>query len=398
MIRRFAPLPALWILALASIPSEVAGQTPDATAQTPQAAAQTTDFPEIRVGQSLEGFLGTGGPSLAERGPFTVYRFEAEAGTRYGVDLRSWDFDSYLILARPVGGITDILRENDDAAGESDSRLRFEVDQAGTYLLIVQSYEPRTGGTFTLSLEERQLPPPRPAEPLVLGEPVTGMLSDDSSILLSYDEEIPYDLWAIEGTGGRPVMISLDSDDFDAYLEFGPMSGEEMIVTHSDDDGGDDLNALLRIELPHDGRFGVRVRPAFEGAEGGYSLRAETFTPAPVLRRPIDAGVGAEGVFTFEDPVLDGGIHFQEWAYDGEAGERIRITMRSTDVDSFLLLGQEGTNGEFDQLTFNDDGPDGGLDSQIDYTLPEPGTYLIRARTYSAGQRGAYSIDVERVP
>jgi serine protease Do len=144
--------PFLLFGALLGIPTGVWGQEPA--------------FPQIQVGEEVGGFLGTGGPTIADRGPFTVYRFDAEGGIRYGVDLSSVDFDGYLILARPVGGITEFLRENDDGGGDTDARLRFTVEDSGPYLLIVQAYDLRTGGAYTLSVEERVVSPPQPPRSL----------------------------------------------------------------------------------------------------------------------------------------------------------------------------------------------------------------------------------------
>jgi len=357
------------------------------------------DFPEIRVGTQVEAFLGTGGPTIGDRGPFMVYRFEAVAGTRYGVDLHSSDFDGYLILARPVGGVTEFLREDDDGGSDTDSRLRFAVEESGTYLLIAQSYEGRTGGAFSLALEERVLPSPQPPQPLSTDVPVVGRLTENSSVFLSeYDEELPYDLWTFEGRGGDNFLISLESDDFDPYLEFGSMSGDEIEVLETDDDGGGELNAALRVQLPHDGRFGIRVRAFGEDELGAYTLLARPFTPEPAVRRPITAGEPVAAQLSPEDALLDDGIHYQEWSYPGRAGERIRITMASTELDSYLVLGREDPDGTFRELVFNDDGPAGDLDSEIDFTLPEEGDYLIRARSFGAGERGNYMLEVTRVP
>ncbi|MEX1256265.1 MAG: hypothetical protein WEG36_01485 [Gemmatimonadota bacterium] len=376
---------SLLILTLAPYPQAARGQAPD--------------FPEIRVGQTVDAFLGTGGPTIGERGPFMVYRFEAEAGTRYSAELRSFDFDGYLIFARPAGGVTEFLKEDDDGGTDTDARLRFRIEEGGTYLLIAQAYEARTGGAFTLSLEERVLPPSQPPRPLVVGDPIEGRLTENSSVYFSdFDEEFPYDLWTFEGRGGENYVITVESADFDAYLEFGPMSGDGIQVTHTDDDGGGNLNASLRVELSHDGRFGIRARPLSEDALGAYTLTARPFTPTAAARRPILAGELVTSALTAEDALLDADIHYQEWTYAGSAGERIRISMISTEIDSYLVLGKESGDGVFEEIVFNDDGPGGTLDSEIDFTLPEDGEYLIRARSYGAGARGSYTVEVERVP
>ncbi len=386
-IRRVATVLALAALLLPSAP--LLGPPPLGL------AAQQGDVPSIVPGTTVTGFLDPGGPDFQGRGAFAVYRMEARAGLRYEAELRSDDFDAYLVLLRAAGPLTEVIREDDDGAGAPHARIRFTAPEGGTYLLVAQEWSAGSGGTFTLALTERPLPAPRPAAPLPPGGQVEGELTDDSPVLLTdWGDEIAHDLWSFEGSGGEHWRISLVSADFDPYLEFGPLSGGELQVTDTDDDGGDGLNALLRVILPHDGRFGIRARPLGEGSLGRYHLEAARFDPEPVLRRTIGSGEPVTGTFTLEGAVLEGGIPYHEWIYEGTEGERITISMRSTEVDSYLSLGRE-TDGGFVELAWNDDAPGEGLDARIDHTLTTTGPYVIRARTFGAGAPGSYTLLVE---
>jgi len=360
-----------------------------------QGAAQTSDFPSIAVGQSLTGTLPPGNPTLAHRGAFTVYRFDGEAGARYEAELRSEDFDAYIIVARLVGGVTEFLHEDDDSGGDSNARVRFALEAEGPHLLIVQAWGAGTGGAYTLTLEERSLPGAQPPREATVGEIHSGSISDASSILLTdWGEEILYDLWTLDGRGDEEYMIALNSSDFDAYLEFGPMSGDNLTVTDTDDDGGDGLNSLLRVRLPHDGRFGIRARPLGQGSWGDYTLEILPFTAQPALRRSISLGESVTGTFTPDGAVLSGGIPYHEWIYAGTEGERLRIAMRSEELDSYLSFGRENAMGDFEELTYNDDAPDDGVNALIEYTLTTSGSYVIRARTYGSGSFGEYTLEV----
>lgn len=347
-------------------------------------AQEVDTFPEIRVGSSVEGRLVPGGPTLGARGGFSVHRFEGRAGVRYQADARSSDFDAYLLLARPVGGLTDFLAEDDDGGEGSDARLRFTLAQSGPHFLIVQSYgSDGRGGAFTVSLEERVLPPPPLAQPISPGQTVQGRIDATSGVvLIDSDRELPHDLWAFEGRGGDHFMIAMDSDDFDAYLDFGPMSGDSLLVQRQDDDGGAGTNALLRVRLPHDGRFGVRARPLSEDGTGTYTLRVTPFTPAPPVRRALRAGETVTGALTPEDALLDEELPYQEWTFEGREGELVRIRMSSDDFDTYLSFGCEQADGSFVEMAFNDDAPGDGTNSLIEYRLPASGTYVIRARPF----------------
>lgn len=366
-------------------------------AAAPLSAQSVGDFPQIRLGEELSGSVPFGGPALSDRGPVSVYRFDAEAGVRYSIEARSSSFDAYLILARPVGGITEFLREDDDSAGDTDSRIRFTAERTEPLLLVVQPLTEGGSGDFTLRLEERVLPPAQPPRPITPGSPVQGSISANSSVMLTgWDEEISYDLWTFAGEGGEFFEITMESDAFDTYLEFGPMSGGDMVAEQTNDDAGERTNSRLRVQLPHDGTFGVRARPLSEGNGGSYTLQVQSFVPPPPSRAPIAAGAAVTSELDLQDAVLDNGISYEEWIYQGEAGERLTIRLASDDFDAYLSVGRMNADGVFQEIASNDDAPDDGLNSLVELTLPGDGEYVIRARSLSAGGAGMYTLEVRR--
>ncbi len=366
-------------------------------AAAPLSAQSVADFPPIRLGEQLSGSVPFGGPALSNRGPASVYRFDAEAGVRYSIEARSSSFDVYLILARPVGGLTEFLREDDDSAGDTDSRIRFTAERTEPLLLVVQPLTEGGSGSFTLLLEERVLPPAQPPRPITPGSPVQGSISPSSSVMLTdWDEELTYELWTFSGEGGEFFEIRMDSDDFDAYLEFGPMSGGDMVVEQANDDGGEGTNSRLLVQLPHDGTFGIRARPLSEGSAGNYTLQLQSFVPPPPTRAPITAGETVTSELDFQDAILENGISYEEWIYQGEAGERLSIRLASDDFDAYLSVGRMNADGIFQEIASNDDAPDDGLNSRVELTLPGDGEYVIRARSLSAGGAGMYTLEVRR--
>ncbi len=109
----------------------------------------------------------------------------------------------------------------------------------------------------------------------------------------------------------------------------------------------------------------------------------------------ITAGQTVSGRLDASDRVRESdNTYYDDWVYVGRAGERITVTQRSSDFDSWLLIGRV-VNGEFQLDEFNDD-DGGGNDSRIVFTLPEDGPYVIRVNVVGRGRTGAYTLRVDR--
>jgi hypothetical protein len=356
------------------------------------ARAQAPDFPEVRVGQEVEGRLEAGDPHLTQRGAFRAYRLATEPGQRYVADLRSDEFDAYLTLALSVHGLTDIVQQDDDGGEGTNARIRFTAQHAGPYLLIAQAFGPGATGRFTLSVATAQAP--RSAEPqaIQVGTPVRGQLTASHPILLTPDEgEVYHNLYRFEGQAGQALEITMDSDDFDAYLEFGGLRVGDLEVTDVDDDGGEGTNARLRVTLPTSGTYGVRTRSYGDFQTGDYTLLVQPWTPRDPVTRALSAGQEVSAELTAADAELEDGSHYHLWTYAGQAGERVAVRMRSDAFDTCLAFGRM-VGGEFDELVSNDDAPDDGTNSLVELTLPSAGEYVIRANTLYSGQTGPYTL------
>lgn len=105
-------------------------------------------------------------------------------------------------------------------------------------------------------------------------------------------------------------------------------------------------------------------------------------------------GTPVSGSLEASDPMLPDSSHYDQWTYDGRAGEKIKITLESTDFDAFLLLARDA-GGRIEMLDQDDDGA-GGTNAQISAELPADGTYLVLANSYGSAGAGSYSLRVER--
>jgi hypothetical protein len=249
---------------------------------------------------------------------------------------------------------------------------------------------------------------------LVPGEITRGSLSNADPAL---DNGAFYDEYVFDARRGETIVLLMNSTAFDAYLRLGTArrSGGWRELAY-DDDGGDGRNSRLQYVIPEDGTYTVRASSLGRGSTGQYMLTLSGGRVSggggydngydPVRPRPrprprndrrdglVQAGERIDGYLSPTDPTLDGGEPFHLYQYNGRAGERVSITLRSEDFDSYLVLGTPGgRHGVGNALTRDDDGG-GGRDSRIEFTLPESRVYVIRVNPLGSGS-GEYVLDVE---
>jgi hypothetical protein len=357
--------------------------------------------PSIRVGQTVNGELTARDPKLEDDSHYDLYTFRGRRGERVTFTLRSRAFDAYLAFGRMAGGKFDSIRTDDDGAGGTDARVSVTLDADGEYAVRANSLAQDQTGAYTLSAEaggaeappRAATPTPVPA-PIAMGQTVNGTLSQSDARM---DDDSYYDLYRFTARAGERVEVVLRSGAFDAYLAVGRMQNGEFESMKTDDDGAGNQDARVRMTLPSTGEYVIRANSLSEGETGAYTLtlgRAPALPPAPAPQA-IRVGQTVNGTLSATDPVADDDSHYDAFAIQGTAGERLRITMRSSAFDAFLAFGQ-GTAAAFETIDTNDDGPGMNTDAQLDVTLPSSGRFVIRANSLGAGQTGAYTLTVAR--
>ena len=90
------------------------------------------------------------------------------------------------------------------------------------------------------------------------------------------------------------------------------------------------------------------------------------------------------------DAVWDDGVPYEVWSVTARtAGQRVVIEMNSDDVDAVLrVLANDGTD-----VATDDDGGS-GTNARVDFRATGTGDYLVLAKSYEAGETGAYSLRV----
>jgi len=341
----------------------------------------------IAVGETLNGALNADSPTNDDGRRAEFYRFSGTDGQRIAVDLRSTRFDAYLTLRRASDD--SVLAENDDGGDGTNSRLSHTLDADGDYVIEVRAFSGDGDGKFTLELTET-LPPPPPT-PATLGQTVEGEIKEDAS---QDDGGKRYVDYVFTGTEGQRIQAVLRSGDFDSVLEIGSAEGE-FSADASDDDGlGEGTDARLSYTLPADGDYVVRARPYASDGKGLYSLELTDRGPEPKAGS-LMIGATVRGTLSDKDSVMDEGAYFDAYRFQAKKDEKLRITMVSNAFDAYIDLGEDGD--DFSSIA-NDDDSLSDKHARLDWTAPDDGWYVVRARSYAPNETGAYALSLERQP
>jgi S1-C subfamily serine protease len=233
-------------------------------------------------------------------------------------------------------------------------------------------------------------------EPIPLamnGNPVQGQLDGNSNVLPDGSYYTPY---SFEGQAGQRVTIDMVSSDLDAYLILLAPDNEDFFV--QDDDSGGNLNARLSVQLPYTGNYLVLANAYAEGETGRYQLRlsgnggnggnAGGATTSPqgggsTLRQQGSLGPG--------DDTLNDGSFYEEYRFQGRAGQTVRISLSSNAFDTYLILLDEQGN----RLGENDDRSSGDTNSELVVTLPQNGSYRVIVNAFDRTGQGAFLLTVD---
>jgi hypothetical protein len=327
----------------------------------------------IAFGQSLEGVLEPG-DSVSIDGPLEDrWTFEAPANGRVRVEMRSGDFDAYLIVLSPDGRQ---LASDDDGLGDRDAVVSVRTPQAGRYTILATSFgENQVSGSYRLDLIDdagNYADPGRKAN-IATGETREGRLEEgDNSGTRGWQDE-----WAFSGRAGQVVRVDVTSRQFDPYITL----LRDGVPVDSNDDGGEGTNARLTTTLPGAGLYTLVVSSYTQNRTGGRYQVALSLTAAPAgpgQAARIAPGQTATGRLEAGDrPRGDGGYE-DYFEFDGRAGQHVNVEMRADGFDAFLEL----RDGRGTLIAENDDGLGEGTNAYILASLPSNGRYRIVARSF----------------
>ncbi|MFN4295724.1 MAG: PPC domain-containing protein [Brevundimonas sp.] len=341
----------------------------------------------IARGAEVRGELEQGDPQLPDDELYDVYVFAAQANERFQIRLASEDFDPIVYVGRGTGSGFEQLALNDDSGdGTLNSRLNFTAPARGDYVIRAAALHSGGAGSYVLSLGDA--PAPGPVRPIAVGDSISAEIGPDAT---EDDNGNFYAGYSFRARAGQRVAFAMASEDFDTYLDLGQMVDGGFEGIAYDDDGGEGLNSRLVHTFAESGDYELRARSFSGGSTGAYTLDVTEVEPDPEPA-PLAFGRSVQGEISDSSAQDSSGGRFDAYRFRGQEDQRVQIVMRSGDFDSYLEIGS--AEGEFVALAYDDDGLGEGLNSRLNFTIPETGDYIVRARPLGRSGRGLYALEL----
>jgi hypothetical protein len=121
----------------------------------------------------------------------------------------------------------------------------------------------------------------------------------------------------------------------------------------------------------------------------GASTGVRTLAASACVTAGISCNTTVSGELTADDCPYGDGSFFDEWTFQGTAGQTVQITMQAS-FDTYIEL--DDPDGFL--LEDNNDYPGLGTNSRIMITLTEAGQYTIRANSLGANITGPYTLQL----
>ena len=124
------------------------------------------------------------------------------------------------------------------------------------------------------------------------------------------------------------------------------------------------------------------------------SIAAPALAQTPEPLAPGDAVSGQIGEGDAAGP--EDAFRYDAYSVSARAGQRLEAVMRSAAFDTYLEVYGPGESAE--PLFSDDDGLGEGTDSRLRFTADRDGVYVLRARTLSGLEGGAYTLGLTERP
>lgn len=350
----------------------------------------------IAVGGSANGSLAQGDSTLGSGEFYDTYTFQGRRGQAVDIRLTSTAFDPYVLITGP----NNFKQENDDdaqgGANNKNSRILVTLPADGAYRVIATSYQRGESGAYRLSLGAAAAgAAPVQGTPLVIGQTARGQLASSDEAGANGAVQ---DRFRFQGRRGQRVAIDMRSTTFDTLVALvGPSGSREQ----NDDAAQGQTNSLLETSLSEDGEYTVIATSYASGGLGAYEVTMRTLaadgaratqvlagTPA-VAAGALALGQATSGRLQTGDQTLQSGEFMDRYTFQGTRGQQVVVDMSSSEFDPYVIV-----NAPSGAQQDNDDVAQGNSNAQVAWTLPETGTYTVRATSYQAREQGVYQVRV----
>ena len=284
----------------------------------------------LSFGETARGRLQQGDGQLRSGEFSDAYRFLGQAGQRVAIEVRSSEFDTYIILRKPDGSQQD---NDDDERGNNgtNSRIELTLEETGEFHVYATSYQPGETGNYEIvvtDLSRREAaPPPSTAAAGAVGNNQTTNGSLSSSDQRMQDGQF-YDLYTFNGRRGQNVTLEVTSSQFDTFMMLIFPSGEGV----EDDDGvSGTTNSRISGGLPEDGEYTVVVSSYSPNSTGNYALRMNLGSGGGNAPPPgASASAGAGRVFLLSVGISDYAGFASNLSYTADDARNLYTALQSS--------------------------------------------------------------------
>lgn len=267
-------------------------QTAAATVPSPSARPQSiaedrSEAVALTPGQRRTGQLQRGDPVMDDGSLFDIYTYQARAGERLTLTMRSGAFDTFLTVARMEGDEMELIVRDDDSGGGTDSRAEFTVDRDGPIFVAANALSENMTGAYTLELAAAG-----GSEGITAGQTRQGALARTDPQLA---DSSFYDTYTYQARQGERLTVSLTSSAFDTYLSVGQVVDGRYREVASNDDANGATNSEVEVTFPSAGTYQIRANSFLKGQTGAYTLAIRPGGAAPQPQnqpRPNNGGGG----------------------------------------------------------------------------------------------------------
>ncbi len=286
-------------------------------------------------------------------------------------------------------GVNTAIFTTTDQGGNIGIGFAIGIDRVEPFLVAV-----REGTAPRVATRQGPRPGTQEAQVIELNGPTINGTLDDGDNVLPVDNSF-FDVYRFEGRSGQQVTIEMSSDEVDSYLILLGPDGEEL--AQNDDISESDRNARIVLTLPSNGTYVLLANSYSEGESGTYTLRATTgrnsartrpdpndqFSQAGYLLREAGELRSGDAVLTEDNSLYD------EYTFEGQAGQAVTITLESPDFDTYLIL----VSPDGQVLDKNDD-IGNNTNSALSLRLPASGRYTVVVNARERTGQGRYLLTI----